>query len=84
VFVLTLRANNTGLTFSESPRPGQVMLFAVRQGQGAPYTWTPAPSMKFAGGSPGPTSTVQGHRDLYTFIYDGNDWNETSRALDVN
>jgi hypothetical protein len=83
IFVLTLRANNTGLTVINDPKPGTLLVLAIRQGQGAPWTWAPAANMRFAGGAFGPTSTVQNHRDIYTMIYDGTDWNETARALGV-
>jgi hypothetical protein len=83
IFVLTLRANNTGVNMIGDPAPGTLLVLAIRQGVGAPWTWTPAANMRFAGGDFGPTSTVQNHRDIYTMIYDGNDWNETARALGV-
>jgi hypothetical protein len=83
IFVLTLRANNTGVTVINDPKPGTHLVLAIRQGAGAPWTWVPAANMKFAGGTFGPTSTVQNHRDIYTLIYDGTDWNETARALGV-
>ena len=83
IHVLTLRATNTGVDIGGDPRPGTVIVLAIRQGAGAPWTWAPGGNLKFAGGSPGPTATVQNHRDIYTLIYDGAEWNETARALDV-
>lgn len=83
VYLLILRANNTGMILTNPPQVGQVVRLAVQQGAGGPFTWVPAVSMKFAGGSPGPTATVAGHRDIYTLIFDGTDWCETARALNV-
>lgn len=83
IHVVNLRAHNTGLDIGGNPAPGTQLILAIRQGVGGPWTWIPGANFRFAGGTPGPTATVQNHRDIYTLIYDGTEWNESARALDV-
>lgn len=83
LIVFTLEADNTGTTVGGDPEPGQTFTLSVRQGAGGSFAWTPPAGMVFAGSDPGTTATVADHRDIYTFVYDGEEWNETGRAMDV-
>lgn len=82
---LLLEANNTGLTLAGEPLPGQMQLFilAVAQGGAGGFTWAAPTNVAWSGGAPGMAATVPGHADVYTLTWDGDQWIESGRALDV-
>jgi hypothetical protein len=82
---LLLEANNTSLTLAGEPEPGQMQLFvlSVSQGGAGSFTWTAPTNVAWSGGTPGMAATIPGHADVYTLTWDGDQWIESGRALDV-
>ena len=74
--LLVLDADVTPLTLAGGSE-GQTLVLVVQQGVGG--TWTPAPNM-LAHPVPAPTA---GGRDVFTFAFDGEFWNETGRVLNL-
>lgn len=77
----TLTANVTTMTFA-NPATNQKMTVSIIQDAtgGRTYVWPS--NAKFAGGS-APSDTTANKRTSVTFIYDGTNWQEQSRAVAV-
>ena len=79
---LTLTANLTSLTLSGGLADGVYELHLIQDGTGSRTLAGPAAAIKWAGGPP-TLSTGAGKRDIFRFRYDGTNWYEISRSMNV-
>lgn len=78
-----LAANVTSSTIS-NPRTNQDLTVIFRQPNGGgPFTYAWPTNCKFAAAAAPAASTAANRRDTVTFRFDGTNWNETSRAVNV-
>lgn len=82
VFTATLTGSITGVTISNGKKHSEVTLVLTQGGTGS-YTFAAAATTKLAGGSVTLTETV-GAVDILRFRFDGTNWLEVSRSLNVS
>jgi len=82
MFIITLTSNITGWTIS-NPQSGQkITIIFVQDGTGS-RTLAGAPgTVKLAGGS-FTLSITASKRDTLTLLYDGTNWNEVARSVNL-
>lgn len=73
---------NTTLTVSNGVA-GQRLTVNWNQDATGSRAYFAASNMKFVGGALGTKTTTASHRDTYMFRFDGTNWNELSRSLNV-
>lgn len=80
--ILTLTNNLTSLTFAGGTTDGVYELHLVQDATGSRTLSAPAAAIKWAGGAPTLTATAS-KRDIFRFRYDGTNWWEISRSMNV-
>ena len=79
---VTLNASASSSSFTNGTS-GQILRVGIVQGTGGSKTFAWPSSCKFAGGAAPTLSTTAGYVDYVTFLFDGTNWQETSRALGI-
>jgi hypothetical protein len=79
---VTLTANITSLAFSNAPSGCVVEVQFIQDGTGSRTLASPSASIKWAGTAP-TLSTGASKRDVFRFRYDGTNFYEISRAMNV-
>jgi hypothetical protein len=79
----TLSGGNATFTFSNPPPTGtQIALIIIQDGTGSRTATWPG-SVKWVGGTAPTLTTTASAKDLFHFIWDGTNYQELGRALDV-
>ncbi len=77
----TLSGGNATLTFSNAPKAGSlVTIILVQDGTGSRTVTWPA-TVKWSGGTAPTLTTTASKRDVFTFVYDGSNYYNTSQQL---
>lgn len=84
VFTATLGANIsiTAITANSSQVGRRITVMLTQDGTGSRTVTWPS-NVKFAGGSAPTLTTTAGKTDILTFTYNGTNWMETSRSMNV-
>lgn len=84
VWTMTLAANIslTAITANSSQAGRQITLMITQDGTGSRTLSWPA-TVKFAGGTAPTLTTTAGKTDTFSFVYNGTNWIETSRAMNI-
>ncbi len=79
----TFGAGNATLSFSNPPQTGAVITVLLIQDSTGSRTITWPASVKWVGGTAPTLTTTANAKDLFHFLYDGTNYLEIARALDV-
>jgi hypothetical protein len=79
----TLTSNITSLALA-NPTAGQIFtLMLIQDGTGSRTLSSPSANIKWAGGATPTLTTTASRRDIFRFFYDGTNWYELSRSMNV-
>ena len=81
--VLTLTGNLTSLSFSGGTTDGIYELHFVQDATGSRTLAGVSSNIKWAGGTAPTLTTTAGKRDVFRFRYDGTNWYEVTRSMNV-
>lgn len=77
----TLSGGNATLSFNNPPKAGTLItIILVQDGTGSRTVTWPA-TVKWSGGTAPTLTTTAGKRDVFTFVYDGSNYYNTSQQL---